>query len=227
MDTISSESESEMKFDTVLNAEIGPFGKYQLTTIALLSLPAIFCACMAGDYIFTAGSIQHRCAIPQCDGPQPEFAPEWILNAVPGTATGFDNCYRYANATDNIDAIPNNQDICPAGLFDRSTSVPCDSFVYETTNTVVYDFNLECQEWLRTLPGTLNSLGGMVALLLAGYISDHFGRRMSIVIFCFNIGLIGLIRAFSVNYTMYVAFQFYKRLSVVEHSAPLTYWQQK
>lgn len=206
MDNKKCVSESAMDFETVLHRELGAFGKFQVYNIALLALPAIFCACMAGDYIFTAASLPHRCLVPECDVEQPQFAPGWIQNAIPTTSSGFDNCHRYAYQTDIPETIAN--DTCPAVIFDINTTVPCDQYVYERTNTVVYDFNLECREWLRTLPGTLNSLGGMVALVLAGFISDRFGRRASVVIFSFNIALVGLVRAFSVNYAMYVALQF-------------------
>lgn len=206
MEKRASESK-EMDFDIVLNTEIGQFGKYQFLNLALLALPAMFSALMAGDYIFTAGSLPYRCAVPECDGREPEYAPEWILNAIPTTTSGFDNCNRYVNATDNV-TLYNMEDVCPAILFDRNVTVSCDAYVYNRTNTVVYDFNLECKEWLRTLPGTLNSLGGMVALVLAGFVSDHFGRRISIVLFSFNIALVGLVRSFSINYPMYVALQF-------------------
>lgn len=203
-----SDSEPDMEFETVLNREIGEFGKYQIYNIMLLALPAMFCACMAGDYIFTAASLPTRCYVSECDIDSPVYAPEWILNAIPATSSGFDNCNRYANASSVISEAVLPDDVCPAVLFDRNNTVPCERYVYERTNTVVYDFNLECKEWLRALPGTLNSLGGMVALVIAGFISDRFGRRASVVIFSFFIALVGLVRAFSVSYGMYVALQF-------------------
>lgn len=205
MEEVKSEREPNTQFDFVLYREVGQFGKYQMLTISLLAFPSLICAFMAGDYIFTAGSLPTRCAVPECDGPNPEYSPDWILNAVPATASGFDNCNRYVNITSSV--IPPDG-VCPASLFDRDIIVPCDSYVYDRTNTIVYDFNLECQEWLRALPGTLNSAGAMVALVLAGFISDRLGRRVSIVFFSFNVALIGVIRAFSVNFAMYSALQF-------------------
>lgn len=203
MEKEASEHEPS-EFDTVLYREVGQIGKYQLLTISLVSFPALICAFMAGDYIFTAGNLPTRCAVPECDGPNPEYSPDWILNAVPAAASGFDNCNRYVNVT----SVTSPDGLCPATLFDRDIIVPCDSYVYDRTNTMVYDFNIECKEWLRALPGTLNSAGGMVALVLAGFISDRLGRRVSIVFFSFNVALVGLIRAFSVNFAMYTALQF-------------------
>ncbi|XP_022829592.1 organic cation transporter protein-like [Spodoptera litura] len=205
MEKEASEREPYSEFDSVLYREVGHFGKYQLLTIALLAFPSLVCAFMAGDYIFTAGSLPTRCAVPECDDPNPEYSPQWILKAVPATESGFDNCRRFANVSSDVIS---SDELCPVALFDRDIIVPCDAYVYERTNTIVYDFNIECQEWLRALPGTLNSAGGMVALVLAGFISDRLGRRMSIVFFSFNIALVGVIRAFSVNFAMYTALQF-------------------
>ncbi|XP_046978850.1 solute carrier family 22 member 3-like [Vanessa cardui] len=199
------ESDNKMEFETVLNNELGQFGMYQLINILLLAVPAAASGFMAGDYVFTAGRLPYRCAVPLCDQQPPDYSPEWILNAIPERSTGFEDCSRYATIL-NTTTLPNNT--CSAELFNRSMIIPCDGFVYGRTNTVVYDFGLECQEWLRALAGTLNSLGAMIALPLAGFVSDYFGRRISVVFFAFNVALVGLVKAFSVNYTMYVVLQF-------------------
>ncbi|XP_032512230.2 organic cation transporter protein-like [Danaus plexippus] len=194
-----------MDIDSVLNNELGQFGKYQLINILLLTIPAIASGFMAGDYVFTAGKLPYRCSVAICDTEPPEYQPDWILNAIPGTAGGFEDCSRYVYSP-NITISPT--DVCSPDLFDRNATVPCDGYVYGRTNSVVYDFGLECQEWLRALAGTLNSLGAMVALPLAGFVSDYFGRRSSVVFFAFNVALVGVVKAFSVNYTMYVILQF-------------------
>lgn len=71
----------------------------------------------------------------------------------------------------------------------------------------VLQFDLGGQEWLRALSGTLNSVGTLLVLPITGYISDRFGRRIALVISVFNLATVGLIRAFSVNYPMYMALQ--------------------
>ncbi|CAB3256573.1 unnamed protein product [Arctia plantaginis] len=208
MDKKSNESGCDLEFETVLYREVGQFGKFQLITIALASFSSLICGFMATDYIFTIGRLPYRCVIPECDYPEPEFLPQWIANAVPSTASGLDSCNRYVNVTDESTLTPGTDEICPAILFNRNKTISCDSYVHERTNTAVYDFNLECQEWLRALPGTLNSAGGMVALILAGFVSDRLGRKISIVFFSLNVALVGVIRAFSVNLAMYAALQF-------------------
>ncbi|XP_038213291.1 organic cation transporter protein-like [Zerene cesonia] len=199
------ERKTETEFEDVLNREVGQFGKFQLINILLMGLPAIASGFLAGDYNFAAARLPFRCAIPECDGDSPVYAPDWILNAIPETSTGFADCTRYAGRY-NTSEIPNNT--CPIELFDKSEIIPCDGYVYERTNSLVYDFGLECQEWIRTLSITLNSVGAMVALPVAGWVSDYFGRRVSIVLFAFNVVVIGIIKAFSTNYIMYLVTQF-------------------
>lgn len=75
--------------------------------------------------------------IPQCDGESPEYAPPWILAAVPGTSVdSFENCERFANSTAQA---PVQNGTCPADLFDRTTTTECQEYVYEHTLSVVYD----------------------------------------------------------------------------------------
>lgn len=73
--------------------------------------------------------------------------------------------------------------------------------------TLCRQFDLGCQDWLRALAGTLNSVGTLLVLPMIGFISDRFGRRVALVTSVCNLALIGLIRAFSVNYPMYLSLQ--------------------
>jgi MFS family permease len=60
---------------------------------------------------------------------------------------------------------------------------------------------------MRALAGTLSNVGTLLVLPITGYVSDRFGRRIALVISVFNIAVFGIIRSFSVNYTMYLVFQ--------------------
>lgn len=72
----------------------------------------------------------------------------------------------------------------------------------------MFQFDLGCKEWLRTQVGMLSSVGALLSMPLIGYFSDRFGRRLALTLSIFNVGIFGLIRAFSVNYSMYVVLQF-------------------
>ncbi|XP_072932385.1 solute carrier family 22 member 7-like [Epargyreus clarus] len=201
----ASTFEKPVDLDDILVNELGQFGWFQMRNIILVAIPIIMSAFMS-EYIFSAAAIPHRCQIPECgeNSNRVEFEPEWVLNAIPETSSGFSSCERFAPRLGS----PNGTlDYCPATIFDQNTRVGCEGYVYARDNSVVYDFDLGCEEWLRALAGTLSSVGTLLVLPITGYVSDRYGRRMALVISVFNLALIGLIRAFSVNYVMYLVLQ--------------------
>ncbi|XP_045769452.1 solute carrier family 22 member 7-like [Maniola jurtina] len=189
--------------DYILANELGQFGWFQLRNVLLLSLLSLLGGTM-GEFIFSTAATPHRCRIPECSEGEKlhEFNPEWIKNAIPETSSGFASCERYAPVGTN-----GSLDYCPANLFDQSNTVACDGFIYAKNNTVVYEFDLGCNEWLRAFAGTIQSIGSLLALAITGFISDRFGRRIALVISIVSLGLFGFIRAFSVSYTMYLILQ--------------------
>lgn len=50
-------------------------------------------------------------------------------------------------------------------------------------------------------------MGTLLVLPFTGFISDRFGRKIMLVISIFNMAFFGLLKAFSVNYTMYLSLQ--------------------
>ncbi|XP_028161575.1 organic cation transporter protein-like [Ostrinia furnacalis] len=198
-------TEKAIDLDYVLVNELGQFGRYQLINTLLISIPLIMSAFMS-EFIFGAAAIPHRCRIPECGeySKRNKFSPEWVLDAIPASNTipsGFENCERFPSVGNGT------LDVCPAYLFDQDRTVGCDSFVYARSESVVYEFDLACQEWMRALAGTLNSVGTLLVLPITGYVSDRFGRRVALIISVFNMATFGLIRAFSVNYPMYLVLQ--------------------
>lgn len=75
------------------------------------------------------------------------------------------------------------------------------------SSVYMFQYDLGCSEWLRALAGTLSSVGSLMSMMLIGYFSDRFGRRLALMVAIFNVALFGLIRAFSVNYPMYLVLQ--------------------
>ncbi|XP_023935700.2 organic cation transporter protein-like [Bicyclus anynana] len=204
-DDLESDLKKSVDLDKVLSEELGQFGWFQLRNILLVAVPIVM-ATFINEYVFSAADTPHRCRIPECGeaGKLNKYDPEWISNAVPMTERGFDSCHRFAPIV-----IESNGTLsyCPNTLFNNNSTVACEGFVYAKNNTVVYEFDLGCQDWLRALAGTLNSIGTLLVLPITGYISDRFGRRIALIISVLNLGVFGLIRAFSVNYTMYLILQ--------------------
>ncbi|XP_068617414.1 organic cation transporter protein-like [Battus philenor] len=201
---VESQPVKSVDLDSILIEEAGQFGRSQIITILLASIPVIFAAFASGEYVFTTARIPTRCSIPQCDDPNPEFRPSWILNAIPGTSnTDFDNCLRYANSS----VISDARNICPAYWFDRNRTEECQSYIYENTNSVVYDFDLACNEWKRSLIGSIRTVGTLLVLPFTGYISDRWGRRVALAINAFNTAWLGLVRSFVHSYEWFTALE--------------------
>ncbi|XP_075975362.1 organic cation transporter protein-like [Anticarsia gemmatalis] len=205
MSTEKGEAKSGVDLDNILEDEVGQFGKYQIVTLALAAFPIIFSAFASGEYIFTTARISSRCRINECDGADPEFAPNWVLNAIPpGESTAFDNCQRYGNLTSPPIV---SEGTCPASLFDQSRKEDCEQYVYENQLSVVYDFNLACDEWRRSQIGSIRTIGTLVVLPITGYISDRWGRRVALTINAFNTGWIGLVRSFVNSYEWFLTLE--------------------
>ncbi|KAJ0183557.1 hypothetical protein K1T71_001533 [Dendrolimus kikuchii] len=185
--------------------EVGHFSKYQFRTMALCCLSVIIIGMAISEYLFTIARINTRCLIPECESESTpaEYAPDWILTAVPGDSVdSFDNCQRYAPRNYTW-----NETVCSADLFDSSIIQDCDQHVYENQLTVVYDFDLGCDEWRRTMSGFLRTCGMLVGMPLTGYISDRWGRRTAMGFNAFNAFWIGLSRYWASNYIWFVAVQ--------------------
>lgn len=199
-------AKQKVNLDTILIEELGQFGWFQLRTVILAAIMVIFAAWGASEFIFTTARISSRCLIPECElASNTVFAPEWKPNAIPATSSGFDNCFRFENATRRPDVIG---DTCPATLFNRERVVGCDSFVYQNTDTVVYDYDLACDEWRRTLIGSIRTLGTLMALPITGYISDRWGRRIALTMNAFNTAWLGATRYFAGTYIGFTISEF-------------------
>ncbi|XP_045535888.1 organic cation transporter protein isoform X2 [Papilio machaon] len=132
--------------------------------------------------------------VPQCE--------TWPAEVTPGAwgawALTDDKCRRKQPVADT----------CSANSFHATNTQRCDKFVYEHNNTIVAEFNLGCQEWKRTLVGTIHSAGIFVALPLTAYVSDTFGRRVAFIVTAVLPGVVGLARSFTQDYISYITLEF-------------------
>ncbi|XP_075975359.1 organic cation transporter protein-like [Anticarsia gemmatalis] len=197
----------KVDLDTILENEIGNFGKFQLRTMIVTVIASAMLSWGATEYVFTTARISTRCLIPECDGDQPEWSPYWLSNAVPVSSTGsVDNCQRFGNVSALSRLV--ESDTCPSTLFDTDTRLPCDEYVYENTHSVAYDLGMACDEWRRSLIGTIRLIGSMIAAPLAGFASDRWGRRVALSLCAFNTGWLGILRYWSNTYFGFVFSEF-------------------
>ncbi|KAL0830907.1 hypothetical protein ABMA28_002997 [Loxostege sticticalis] len=204
---------TRVNVDSILIEELGQCGKFHIRTVLLLSLAGCLGAWATNEYVFTTARIPSRCHIPECDLDVPEFTPAWLLNAIPGVSLdSFDSCQRFANATaapaHGEDMVYTVLSHSAAAWFDRGQVEKCDRHLYYNTDTIVYDFDLGCDEWRRSLVGSLVVAGLMVAMPITGFVSDRWGRRTALVFNATNTAWIGLLRYFCNSYIMFVMLEF-------------------
>ncbi|XP_076385126.1 solute carrier family 22 member 21 isoform X1 [Megachile rotundata] len=182
--------------------EVDRFGYYQMIMFAIISLPLFLSAGFTLAYVFTAGEVKYRCLVPECEDPNSTvFNSPWAENAVPDLSE-MSKCTRYV--------VQNHTGACTNQSFSNVTQ-KCDSWVYDPSeNTVLSEWDLTCDtnRWKLTLVGTINNVGQFVGLIFAGYISDRYGRRTILTLTTSLSGISGLIHSFSVNYWMFLAFEF-------------------
>ncbi|XP_013183874.2 organic cation transporter protein [Amyelois transitella] len=196
-----SEKTPAMGLDAIL-AELGAFGKYNIINYTILLLPVLLAGMFGAVYIFEAPDINYRCKIHECETLYNETT--WLEYAIPKKGEKFSKCERYPIRS-NL-GIENMT--CKAEDFDTSVKEKCSSFVYSDEDSAVKDFNLGCQDWKRTFLGSMHNGGFFVALPLTGFISDRYGRKLALAISSLFNGLFGILRSFSVNYEMLLAFEF-------------------
>lgn len=96
---------------------------------------------------------------------------------------------------------------CVPENFSANDTKSCSAWVYENNDTIVAAFDLACEEWKRTLVGTVHSAGLIGALAITGFVSDNYGRRIALVLTATAPALVGVLRAFSTSYAMYLTLE--------------------
>ncbi|KAJ8723075.1 hypothetical protein PYW08_002987 [Mythimna loreyi] len=184
-----------INLDAIL-LELGQFGRYQIRNYCFIMLAILTAAVYSSQYIFAAGEIPYRCAVPECESSPPEFTTGiWGSWALPDEHA---SCERL---------VPTAQECAPSS-FSTNETKRCTAWVYENHNTIVAEFDLACEEWKRTLVGTIHVAGMFGALPVTAYVSDTYGRRTALVITAVSPVLMGVARAFSNSYIMYLCFEF-------------------
>lgn len=104
----------EWSLDFILT-EIGQFGNFQIKSYLLLSIPMMFNAIFSLTYIFTAGSVDYRCNISECDTPTTLYNEPWINFTMPVDG----QCTKYSS---------NGLDSCILENFDSGKIEKCSDF---------------------------------------------------------------------------------------------------
>ncbi|XP_063362491.1 organic cation transporter protein-like [Cydia amplana] len=171
---------------------LGAFGLYQRYAVTLWSLSGVLAAMYSLNYVFVADTVPFRCLVPECES-------DGLSELAPGLLP-LDSCVRYRPLNESLLS-------CLREDYHDTDTVACSDFVYDNQDTTFAEFELACREWMRTLVGSVRNSALPVALLLTGYLSDAYGRRTAFCLFGACAGVLGLVKAFSYNYAMYVVME--------------------
>ncbi|XP_050424536.1 organic cation transporter-like protein [Adelges cooleyi] len=189
-----------------LLAEVGEFGRYQKFYMIILGLALLFTASSTLSFVFTTGDMNYRCYIGDCDPSSgQQYKASWLNNTVPFNGETPSRCDRYKK-------INKTEHTCDASNFNRSSSIECNNFVFESggDTTIVSAFGIFCKKnkWKLTTVGSLNNIGQFVSLPISGILSDKYGRKKIIIVGSVLAATCGILRGMSVSYPMFLMLEF-------------------
>ncbi|CAK1587220.1 unnamed protein product [Parnassius mnemosyne] len=167
------------------------FGKYQKVQYIYACLSAIFITMIHINYVFVAGDLNYRCRISECENQYAVYNATWLPNST------VDRCTR-PKLNENFVVGQS----CTNESFTDAVE-ECTDWVYETNNTVIATLNLACQPWKYNLIGTIHNVGMLLATISSGWLTDRFGRKLTLII-CSVGSCIGNLKAFTSSYYVYV-----------------------
>ncbi|XP_018362951.1 PREDICTED: organic cation transporter protein-like isoform X2 [Trachymyrmex cornetzi] len=204
VDPLRSGLENGITNDSSSENATDKFGFYQIMVFTFISMTLMLTAGFAFSYVFTAGKVNYRCFVPECEhSGNTTFEPSWLNFSAPIIDGVISGCTRYVVQNDHSDT-------CTEASFTNVTR-DCDSWIYDSDEYTIlneWDFTCDANRWKLTLVGTIQHTGQFVGLMFSGYISDRYGRRTILMVATSLSGISGLIQSFSVNYWMFLTFEF-------------------
>lgn len=167
MKSKSTIRDGQIDLDEIL-VEIGETGRYRTVTWTLWCLVVLLSSLPYMSYIFTAGQLDYRCAVPQCervraDAVADDFAAAtWLRYAVPFGPSGKPaSCERYRYVGGET---AGGQLECDEAAFNRSQIEQCEQgFVYDSDEVTIVK---EVCVFVRFILGSLTYLYVDVCVLL-------------------------------------------------------------
>ncbi|XP_078493969.1 solute carrier family 22 member 13-like [Ciona intestinalis] len=190
--------------------EIGGISRYQIVIICLASTLMLFSSLTSQAAVFLSAVPDHRCSVPPIDDPNSyNFTESEILNLTipynPIEQT-YDECQRYAY---NLSTCTGGNDVAcitspmEVGVMTCDKGYHYDTSVYKATT--ISDFNLVCDRvYLDTLANTLFFAGIFIGSAIVGPLSDWFGRKVAVIVFCLGLVSTGVGCAFAPTYEIFV-----------------------
>jgi len=154
------------------------------------------------SYTFAGYVPKHRCSLPCEDNTTANDAsPAWFVNMVDDDLNTECKFYEFKAGS----PIGGG---CEADMFDKSKTVPCESYVYDRSifdETLVSEFDLVCsQKWKKGFIGVMYMVGLFIGSYIIGFISDRFGRKIAMMGSLVLLASGGALAGIMPNYYLYV-----------------------
>jgi len=204
---------------------IGDFGKWQAFIIFPLGIHFMFGSFQTLVTSFLSLEGDYYCKI---EAPEGVFGSlsRWREFANPADKNGtVDKCNIYdfdyktlsqmaiddGKTVEDYGEIPMTKN-CTEFVFDNKLSFDNSSF----TSSIVTDFSLVCGDnWKVTLAQSLYMLGIFIGAAVSGIISDHFGRKKTIILFSTAMSIFSIAIAFANSMTTFIILRMLAALSSV------------
>ncbi|XP_034039404.1 solute carrier family 22 member 5-like [Thalassophryne amazonica] len=188
---------------------LGDYGLFQVMIMVLLSVSVVPCGYMGVLTVFIADTSEHHCTTPanltrNGTVDLPSFRER-------SRRIGPDSCSRYKVINSTEDTM----------IFSNDTEPCVDGWVYSTEKyaaTIVSEWDLVCDDaWKVPLSTSLFFVGMTIGTLVAGQLSDWFGRKP---LFFSSLALqtvVTLIQAASGNWAMFCVLNFLRGISQISY----------
>ncbi|XP_073946106.1 organic cation transporter protein-like isoform X2 [Choristoneura fumiferana] len=154
------------------------FGRYHAISAVCITLSFIYNAIKVTNYIFVAEDIRYSSVLRCAD-----------INDTRGVA----------KESWNVSKVDDTTTLC-------GVAETCTQWIYDNPDSFVAE--LACQDWKRTLVGTVHNFGYMIGLIIIGPLSDKFGRKPLAILAGVTSGVCGLAKSFASTYWIYIVFEF-------------------
>ncbi|XP_030643336.1 solute carrier family 22 member 7b.1 [Chanos chanos] len=199
-----------MKFENLL-AEVGGFGRYQITLMVLLVIPRVTLPFHFLLNNFIAAIPSHHCDISSLDGDDGLFGnlsqEEKMTVSVPVLEDGkHSSCQMFSEPQFHLLLNSSNSTGLP--------TVECqDGWVYDNStfkNTLAMQWDLVChQKGMNKASATIFFIGVMIGATTFGSLSDRYGRKRMLMVSYLMAICFGVASALSHSFTMFAVMRFF------------------
>ena len=188
------------KRDQIIDA-IGNMGRWQITYILFLFLTKIPAAWPSLSITFFSAKTDYWCERPPQELGQ--SVDDWRNFSSPlitiGDAEVRDQCHVW-NTSDFRKPADNTLQSCQAWEYDRAFY----------NQTIIQEFNLVCENrHKKNLAQSVYFGGLMFGVFMAGWSSDHFGRKKTLIPLYLGMATFGVLTAFMPNIDWFIASRFF------------------